>query len=46
MQVHTLAEEINKIFAETFGTDVYDEDMEQCVIIAKKILKVEMEWAP
>lgn len=43
LQVHTLAQEINKIFAETFGTDVYDEDLEQCAIIAKRILKVEME---
>ncbi|MBU5472483.1 DUF1871 domain-containing protein [Roseburia sp. MSJ-14] len=42
LQVHTLAQEINKIFAETFGTDVYDEDLEQCAIIAKKILMVEM----
>lgn len=41
LQVHTLAQEINNIFVETFGTDVYDEDLEQCTIIAKKILKVE-----
>ena len=38
VQVHTLAQEINKIFVETFGTDVYKEDLEQCTIIAKKIL--------
>lgn len=44
LQVHTLAQEINKIFAETFGTDVYDEDLEQCTIIAKKILRVEMQF--
>lgn len=43
LQVYTLAQEINKIFAETFGTDVYYEDLEQCAIIAKRILKVEME---
>ena len=43
LQVHTLAEEINKIFVETFGMNVYDEDLEQCTIIAKKILKVDME---
>ena len=41
LQVHTLAQEINKIFVETFGKDVYDEDLEQCTIIAKRILKVE-----
>ena len=41
LQVHTLAHEINKIFAESFGTDVYDEDLEQCTIIAKTILRVE-----
>ena len=40
LQVHTLAHEINKIFAESFGTDVYDEDLEQCTIIAKTILRV------
>lgn len=28
--------QINKIFAETFGTDVYDEDLGQCTKIAKK----------
>ena len=38
-----LAQEINKIFVETFGTDVYDEDLEQCTIIAKRILKVEVK---
>lgn len=42
LQACTLAQEINKIFAETFGTDVYDEDLEQCTIIAKKILRVEI----
>lgn len=41
LQVHILAQEINKIFTETFGTDVYDENLEQCTIIAKEILKVE-----
>ena len=43
LQVHTLAQEINKIFVETFGTDVYYEDLEQCTIIAKRILKVEVK---
>ena len=33
---------MNKIFVETFGTDVYDENLEQCTIVAKKILRVEM----
>ena len=43
LQVHTLAQEINKIFVETFGTDVYYEDLEQCTIIAKRLLKVEVK---
>ncbi|MDE6950317.1 MAG: DUF1871 domain-containing protein, partial [Lachnospiraceae bacterium] len=43
LQVDTLAQEINKIFVETFGTNVYDEDLEQCTIIAKRMLKLEME---
>ena len=42
LQACTLAQEINKIFVETFGTDVYDENLEQCTIVAKKILRVEM----
>lgn len=41
LQVQPLAQAISRIFVETFGTDVYDEDMEQCTVIAKKILKVE-----
>ena len=40
LQVHTLAQEINKIFVEAFGTDVYYENLEQCIIIAEKILSV------
>ena len=40
LQVQTLAREINKIFVESFGTDVYSENLEQCTIVAKKILKV------
>ena len=43
LQVQPLAQEINKIFSETFGTDVYDEDLEQCAVIAKRILNVERE---
>lgn len=43
LQVDTLAQEINKIFVETFGMNVYDEDLEQCTIIAKRMLKLEME---
>ena len=43
LQIHTLAREVNKIFAETFGTDVYNEDLEQCTIVAKKILEGEKE---
>ncbi len=41
LQVQTLAQAINKIFVETFGTDVYDGDLEQCAVIAKRILNVE-----
>lgn len=36
--IQTLAETINKIFAEAFGTDVYDENIEICMLIAEKIL--------
>ncbi len=39
LQVYSLAQAINKIFVETFGRDVYEEDMAQCVIVAKKILE-------
>lgn len=38
LQVQPLAQEINKIFVETFGPDVYSEDLEQCAEIAKQIL--------
>ncbi len=43
LQVQPLAQAINKIFVETFGTDVYDEDLEQCAVIAKRILNVGRE---
>lgn len=41
LQILTLAQMINSIFLEAFGADVYDEDMEQCMQIAEKILKTE-----
>lgn len=37
-QIRTLAEEINKIFVETFGADIYDENLEQCMLVAERIL--------
>ena len=43
LQVQQLAQTINKIFVETFGRDVYDEDLEQCAVIAKRILNVGRE---
>lgn len=36
--IQNLAETINRIFAERFGTDVYDENIETCMLIAEKIL--------
>ncbi len=39
LQIRTLAEAINKIFVETFGSDVYDENLEQCLLVAEKILE-------
>lgn len=36
--IQNLAETINRIFAETFGTDVYDENIQACMLIAEKIL--------
>lgn len=41
LQIKTLAEKINKIFVETFGADVYDEDLEQCMLAAERILTSE-----
>lgn len=43
LQIQSLAQAINKIFMETFGTDVYDEDLEQCAVVAKQILNVEIK---
>ena len=39
LQVQTLAEAINEIIVKSFGADVYDQNMEQCMLIAEKILK-------
>lgn len=39
LQVRALAEEINKIFVKAFGADEYDENLEQCLVVAEKILK-------
>ncbi|MDE6662811.1 MAG: DUF1871 domain-containing protein [Lachnospiraceae bacterium] len=39
LQVQTLAETINEIFVKSFGPDVYDQNMEKCMLIAEKILK-------
>lgn len=33
-----IAEAINKIFVEAFGVDVYDENLEQCALVAGKIM--------
>jgi len=41
LKIRILAEKINKIFVETFGADVYDEDLEQCMLIAERILTSE-----
>ena len=41
LQFKTLAEKINKIFVETFGADVYYEDLEQCMLVAERILTSE-----
>lgn len=42
LQIRTLAEKINKIFVETFGADVFNEDLEQCMLVAERILTSEM----
>lgn len=39
LQIRTLAEAINKIFVVTFGAAVYDENLEQCIPAAEKILE-------
>lgn len=42
--IQILAETINKIFLEAFGTDVYDEDLESCMLVAEKILYEEVMY--
>lgn len=42
LKVQTLAETINGIFVKSFVADVYDQNMEQCMLIAEKILKKEV----
>lgn len=42
LKVHTLAETINGIFIKSFGADVYDQNMEKCMLAAEKILKKEV----
>ena len=37
-EVHSLAMAINDIFLETFGRSVYEQDIEQCISVASKIL--------
>lgn len=37
-EVDLLAKTINSIFIETFGRNVYHQDMEQCMSVASKIL--------
>lgn len=39
--VYELAEKINSIFAETFGLDVYNQDIKQCILVAEEVLKKE-----
>lgn len=39
LQIQLLAQTINRIFVETFGSDVYTEDMDKCMQVAEKILK-------
>ena len=38
LQIEQLAQRINELFVRRFGRDVYNEDMEQCIVVAKKIL--------
>lgn len=39
LSLETLAKKINSIFVETFGTDVYCEQMGNCMQVADKILR-------
>lgn len=38
LHVQALAEMINKTFLDTFGPDVYNQNMEQCMIVAERII--------
>ena len=40
LNAETLAKRINEIFKNSFGDDVYFEDMDACVVIAHKILEI------
>ena len=44
IQTRTFAEVINKIFVQAFGADVYDENIDQCILVAEKILKNEKDF--
>ena len=39
INVLVLAEKINEIFVESFGKDIYNENINQCIMIAEQILK-------
>ena len=39
MTVDVLARKINEIFLQAFDEEVYNENMKQCMLAAKKILK-------
>ncbi|MCM1257746.1 MAG: DUF1871 family protein [Roseburia sp.] len=41
LTIDILAKKINEVFLQTFDEDVYIENMEQCKLAAKKILKEE-----
>ena len=39
--IQQLAQTIHRIFLETFGQDIYEEDMQKCIFVAEKILNLE-----
>lgn len=43
LKLDILAGKINEIFLEAFGADVYNGNIEQCMSVAKQILKEETE---
>lgn len=43
LNMDILARKINEIFLEAFGADVYNGNIEECMSVAKKILKEETE---